>query len=150
MRARRLYAWTLRWPGKALLIYWPVAFIGTHIPSPWERGEQSRDRLPLDKLGHFAGYIVLAWLLTQVLARRVHPALAGVLTVVLVTAYGGLDELTQPAVNRTADWPDFAADVAGGVVGAVLAMWQMRKSRARSTASAAEAVAPGGVASRSS
>ena len=56
------------------------------------------------------------WFLALVVASLgAAPALAGVLTVVLVTAYGGLDELTQPAVNRTADWPDFAADVAGGV-----------------------------------
>jgi VanZ family protein len=142
--AGRLYAWAVRRPGKALLIYWPIAFIGTHIPSPWEPGDPPRDKLPLDKIGHFAGYALLAWLLTRVLAGRLHPALSGVLAVVVLSGYGGIDELTQPAVNRTADWPDLAADVAGAIVGAAVAIWQLGRGGARSSGSpAGKAVAPG-------
>jgi hypothetical protein len=44
------------------------------------------------------------------------PAVLGSVT----AAYGALDEITQPAVGRTADQLDRAADVAGAAFGLVL------------------------------
>ena len=118
-------------PGRALLIYWPVAFIGTHIPSPWEpRGAPSRHP-PYDKVGHFAGYALLAWLLMSLLSRRLHPLTAAALTLLAIAAYGAIDELTQPYFNRSADVPDYLADLVGGVVGIAIA-WGRARATPRS------------------
>lgn len=123
-RLARIFAPIQRRPGLALAIFWPVAFIGTHFPrfGPL-RGEPRR--YPVDKLAHFLCYAVLAWLMTRLLAQRMRPAAAIVLTLLLVAAYGAIDELTQPFVGRTTDLWDFIADLAGAVLGVLFAfLWQ--------------------------
>ena len=124
----RVLAWAMRSPGRALLIYWPIAFIGTHIPSPWEPSEPSSRRAPYDKFGHFAGYALLAWLLMSLLSRRFHPLAAAALTLLAIAAYGAIDELTQPYFNRSADLPDYYADLIGGAVGVAIAWRRAREN----------------------
>lgn len=46
---------------------------------------------------------------------------------VTVVVIGGGIELIQPYFGRSADWFDFAADVAGGVCGVLLAVAYARK-----------------------
>lgn len=110
-----------RRPGLALAIYWPVVFVGTHIPRLQQVRRPPRG-LPLDKLAHFAGYAVLAWLLMLVFTRAARPATAITLTVLVIAAYGVVDELTQPLVNRTADIWDYLANLLGcaGGIGVAL------------------------------
>ncbi len=124
---KNLLAWTQRAPGMALAVYWIIAFIATHIPSPWEPSDTPPRRLPLDKVGHFVGYAVLAWLLMNLLGRRMRPLAAAGLTMAIVVVYGAFDELTQPMFNRTADLPDYTANLAGGLAGSVFGMWRARQ-----------------------
>jgi len=71
---------------------------------------------PLDKLVHFGYYAVLTVLLIVAAGGR------GVLIAALVViGVGAADELYQSTVpQRQADWLDFAADIAGALLAAVL------------------------------
>lgn len=111
-----------RRPGRALLLYWPIAFIGTHFPRFVTPRQPPPYRLPLDKIGHFVGYAVLAWLLMLVLLRFVRLPAAIILTILIIAAYGALDELTQPYVNRSADIWDYSANLVGCGLGIAVAL----------------------------
>ena len=124
----RLIRWTMRRPGAALLIFWPTAFVFTHIP-PWRaRNPDARPPLiPLDKIAHFAGFATLAWLLVHLLSRRFRPALAAALTLAAAAGYGLIDELSQPPFGREADPWDYAANLIGCGVGIALALLARRE-----------------------
>ena len=109
-----------RRPGLILAVYWPIIFVGTHLPrfGPL-RGEPRR--YPYDKLAHFACYAILAWLLMLLLLRRVRLTTAILSTCLLVAAYGVVDELTQPIIGRTADLWDYVANLAGIAMGVLTA-----------------------------
>lgn len=87
-----------------------------------------REHLPqtsvsnLDKAVHFTGYLLLT-LLAGLYVLRVHRAPARrwyVSWVLMIAVYAAFDELTQPFVNRTAGWADWATDIIGTVVGLIL------------------------------
>ena len=110
-----------RRPGLILAIYWPIAFIGTHLPRFGPLRGEPRHRFPLDKLAHFACYALLAWLILLLLSRRMRLPAAIVLTLAVAAAYGVVDELTQPFIGRTADRWDYVANLAGIAMGVLTA-----------------------------
>lgn len=122
----RLEEFVHRRPGRALLVYWPLAFIGTHLPRFGAPRQPPPYRLPLDKVGHFVGYAVLAWLLMLALLRVVRLPAAIILTILIIAAYGALDELTQPYVNRSADFWDYTANLVGCGLGIAVALGRSR------------------------
>lgn len=97
--------------------------VGTHVPSP---------RLPRtpggDKTAHVVGYALIAlsgtWMLRQRGCSRLDAA-RNILLFCLLLA--GIDELTQPLVNRSADWLDWLADLAGALVGLSLGLLPGRR-----------------------
>lgn len=102
----------------ALVLYWPLAFLATHIPAK----DLPRSDLPLDKLFHFGSFGLISFLLTGGLAlwrgwiwKWVPVAIA------VSAAYGVVDELTQIPFGRQADVRDWVADVLGAIAGAVVA-----------------------------
>lgn len=113
-----LWAWIRRRPGAALGLYWVAAFTITHIPPLRPYNPDALPRLiPLDKIVHVGGFAILAWLLMNLLTRRIGTIWSILLTVLLCAIYGVVDELTQPLFNRTADIWDWVADMAGCGVG---------------------------------
>ena len=97
-----------------LVVGWLVQATLTHLPA---------DRLPpvhtSDKTAHYMAYLVLGLLLTRTLAAwGVAPRRRASLAAAILLAWGGLDEITQPLVNRHASVLDWLAD-AGGIATAV-------------------------------
>ncbi len=119
----------LRRPGVLLAVYWPLAFVVTHIPPLFKRDKEERLDLPIgpDKVVHFGGFFVLAWLLATVLSRRFSTPAVVSLTVAACAMYGLIDEVTQPAFGRTADVWDWVADMLG--CGAGLLAWRFTYRR---------------------
>lgn len=98
----------------ALVFYWVLLFIGTHLPA-------DRIFIPLrlsDKVLHaiaFAGLsFLIAWAVPTNDAKLHQNTLVAALIAVV---YAALDELLQIPVGRTADWLDFAADCVGVCIG---------------------------------
>ncbi|HUT29781.1 MAG TPA: VanZ family protein [Sedimentisphaerales bacterium] len=103
----------------ALALYWPAVFILAHIPIPALVYEAQVS----DKSLHFAVYLVLAFLLWFSISpdRNVRWRKPTVWWAVLVVvAYGVMDELLQTLVGRNCEVLDFAADLAGAVAGFIL------------------------------
>jgi VanZ family protein len=96
----------------ACIVLWLGAAAATHTPAP---------RLPplhtSDKVLHAGGYFVLgmAFLLT-LRAYGWRGRWCILIAVPVLLAYGALDELTQPWVNRCAAWDDWLADGAGAAL----------------------------------
>lgn len=85
----------------------------THIPQ--QMMPKSLDVGMLDKLEHTLAYGVVGFL--WLLSLRRPPGWKAMAVLVLAgAAVGALDELTQPAVNRTACPLDWAADLLGIVL----------------------------------
>ena len=98
----------------ALVGYWIMLFIGTHVP-PNQLISQLRVN---DKLVHGCAFVglafLMAWAVPTIKTRLYqNTCLAALITVI----YAGLDEVLQIPVGRTADWKDFAADCVGIFVG---------------------------------
>jgi VanZ family protein len=98
----------------ALLFYWLLLFIGTHIPAN-RIAVQIHEN---DKLIHALAFAGLSFLMAWAIPtnkQRLHrnTMLAAVATVV----YAAFDELLQIPVGRTADWRDFLADCVGVCMG---------------------------------
>lgn len=101
----------------ALVGYWIALFVGTHLPVTQVHIKGN------DKLLHYAAYSGLALLLTLVLNWRAKGGLRlghCLLVIFGLAVFGGFDELTQPWVNRQADWLDWFADLAGIVTGTLI------------------------------
>ncbi len=101
----------------ALVIYWILLFVGTHLPLPKQIIIETSD-----KWIHFLAYAGLAGLATLVIGWRSRGGIRAwhlALIAISLAAFAGFDELTQPFVNRQADWLDWFADIGGIVIGVV-------------------------------
>ena len=100
----------------ALIGYWIVLFIATHLPPR---------KVPKtgigDKAWHFGGYAILAALLVLVLYKR-NRVMAFMVSIAVCLLYGAFDELTQPLVGRSRELFDWFADGVGALVGAAVAL----------------------------
>lgn len=94
------------------IVAWLAAFAATHWPLAHPPHIQVSD-----KTLHVVGYFTLAtvfWLMLLAYGRAA-PARA-CLTGIVMAAYGGFDELTQPMFNRFASVEDWVADLCGIVI----------------------------------
>jgi VanZ family protein len=100
-----------------LSVLWVGAFAATHIP----KAHMPTDIHVSDKTLHAVGYFVLGAMLLLTLASRGKPRWTRVLlTLALLAAYGAVDEITQPLVNRTAAFTDWLADIAGTAAAVII------------------------------
>ena len=107
----------------ALVLYWMVAFLGTHIPIP--AGVIPRGGG--DKGLHLVGYAILASLLMGLRASRGPFGWYSALMRWMVLAmYGAFDEVTQSLVGRHADVADWCADLIGAAFGLGLVVLLVR------------------------
>jgi len=98
-----------------LIVYWIALFAGTHVPAM----PDAVARIP-DKVMHFTGFFILAFLLCWVIPTKRHAGLKFMLVALIALSYGAFDEITQGLVRgRTTDINDFAADAAG-ILSAIL------------------------------
>ena len=92
-----------------LVLLWAGAFAATHIPV-----SKMPELHASDKTLHVLGYFALGGVFHITLAAygigRLRRSIVVVLT---MAAYGALDEITQPLVNRCAAFGDWLADLAG-------------------------------------
>jgi VanZ family protein len=88
-----------------------------------------------DKLLHGAGYALLGALVAGALRRPgLRPAWVVLAATLLVAAFGASDELHQWFVpGRSCDVRDWAADVAGALAGAALAVVSLRPRGSRAS-----------------
>ena len=100
-------------------LYWAALFIATHVPTPRPPG--SIPRRSIDKSAHLVAFAGLALLLCATgTALGIPAGRLYLLVLVTIAAYGIVDELTQRLVpTRSSDWRDWAADLAGGLLGVV-------------------------------
>lgn len=103
-----------------LTVLWAVLIIGTSSIPNLKSGSLFTES---DKFIHIGIYAVLAWFLSGALrqhTRHWHVFLQILISVILVTGFGCLDELHQSFVmGRTASLWDLLADVTGGFIGAI-------------------------------
>jgi len=98
----------------ALVGYWLLIFVGTHLPE----GPEPPFFEINDKVLHAGAFTVLSFLILWVSSfHRSLSAVRVVLILTLVAAYGTFDEWSQQFAGRTTDPADFAADMAGGMIG---------------------------------
>lgn len=102
----------------ALVGYWLVLVIATHIPS---------ETVPLpgdgiDKAVHFVAFAVLSLLVAAVWLGRSRPISAWQLFVIWagVVIFAALDEWTQDFVGRYTSLADWVADAIGAAIGLAL------------------------------
>ena len=98
----------------ALLFYWILLFIGTHIPADAILGKLHAS----DKVLHAAAFAGLAFLMAWAIPTdrtRIHQNT--VYAAIVCVIYGAVDEILQIPVGRTADWKDFVADCVGICMG---------------------------------
>ena len=113
----------------ALVSYWLIAFLGTHIPMPL--GVIPRGG---DKVLHFLGYSVFGALLMGLRASLGPfrwPSVVG--RAGFLACYGAFDEITQKLVGRSADVADWCADVLGACCGLLAIVLLVRVCSRRST-----------------
>ncbi|MEM6314675.1 MAG: VanZ family protein [Planctomycetota bacterium] len=103
-----------------MLCYWTALAFGTHNPRLGEIPQMSM--FGVDKVVHFLAYAGLAFFMRC--AIKPVPG-RGWAVLVLCSAYGAVDELTQPLFNRTCDPFDWIANVAG--VTTVCVIWRIGK-----------------------
>ncbi len=100
-----------------LIVFWIALFTSTHVPLP----EKLIPPGLSDKSLHLVTYLILAYLLAFATSTKRPLGLKlYLLLVVVIAAYGAIDELLQIPVNRHADVFDWVADILGGTVGFVL------------------------------
>ena len=104
------------WKDGALLSFWLLAFIATHLPKiPQSMGRVS------DKTLHSVSFLILGGLLSWVLHGRITGLVRHAAIVLLIIAvYGAVDELLQIPVGRHCDFQDWIADMLGGIFGLAL------------------------------
>jgi VanZ family protein len=126
--------WSLRW----LIGYCFLLIALTHWPNPWPRSSEPQH---FDKVVHFSLYTVLSTLALHALTVRSRnlPVRHAWTVAAVVTAFGLLDEATQPLVRRDFDWFDWLADGLGALTGVVAYnAWRLRgKSTSRNGSSMA-------------
>jgi VanZ family protein len=102
-----------------LAIYWPALFISSHIPIPLKVREAGVS----DKVLHLLAYLVLVFLFWIVMnpGRKVSWRRISVWAMLLIMlAYGIIDEVLQGFVGRSCDARDLAADMLGVLTGLIL------------------------------
>lgn len=98
---------------KTVLVFffltWLCAFGATHIPAA------EMPKLPTnDKTLHVIGYAGLTAIFLLALKSYKVGFYTSILAAILIfPAYGAIDEITQPFVNRYASFDDWLADIAG-------------------------------------
>ncbi len=106
----------LQWKDWALLSFWLLAFIATHLP----KVPQSIKPVS-DKTLHSVSFTILAGLLSWALHDRITGVVRHAASVLLIIAvYGAFDELLQIPVGRHCDFYDWLADMRGGIIGLAL------------------------------
>jgi len=105
--------WLLLRRGLLISIWLALATL-THIPVP----QMVQEMRVSDKLMHLVAYFPLGFLLT---ISRVPGFRSGRACLLVIAAYGILDELLQIPVGRTASVFDWIADVIGAATGIVVA-----------------------------
>lgn len=111
--------------------FWLALFISTHLPS-----DKIID-LPnnSDKLAHFSGYAILAFLLGFWFCRKKPFDLKMASTVFgILFFYAIIDELLQIPVDRSCDFLDMLADWIGGIIG-LCCLWSLFLLKRRTLAS---------------
>jgi VanZ family protein len=109
----------------ALVLYWLVLFIGTHLPTQKVSGVAMAN----DKAIHATAYAVLTTLVC-IAWRRIggSPGLLGRLVIAAgVLTYGAIDEISQPYFGRSCDLMDWIADGAGVTLALVVDAWRHRR-----------------------
>ena len=115
----------------ALVSYWLIAFLGTHIPIPPSIVVIPRGG---DKVLHFLGYAVLGALLMGLRASLGEfrwPSVVG--RACFCACYGAFDEITQKLVGRNADVADWCADLLGASCGLLAIVLLVRVCSRRTT-----------------
>ncbi|HEX5471275.1 MAG TPA: VanZ family protein [Lacipirellulaceae bacterium] len=104
----------------ALVCYFAVLFVGTHLPPNSHLLPRSIEHF--DKVCHFTGYTILAGLIAttcQMAAGKL--ALRHLCWIWLgVAIVAAIDEVTQIPVGRDCDIWDWIADILGAVTGLLL------------------------------
>ena len=102
----------------ALAGFWIAIFTATHMPISTTIGPPDCG----DKIAHFSGYLILAFLLatTWQLAGGILTRRHLVFVWLAVIAYGAFDEVTQIPVGRDCEFLDWVADAAGAATGLLL------------------------------
>lgn len=92
-----------------LIVLWLAAFTLSHIP-----GEDVPDFHVSDKLLHTVGFLGLATTFALTLQAYGLPRTRRIVLVILIMlAYGALDELTQPYFHRSCELLDWVSDAVG-------------------------------------
>ena len=113
---------------KLILTGYVLALVtGTHIPliDPLLKDEVDN----FDKVLHFSAYAVFAFLLatTWQLSSGILNTRHLVWAWLALVAFGALDELTQPLVNRDCSVWDLTADALGAAVGLAAFVWVRKR-----------------------
>jgi VanZ family protein len=102
--------------------YMALIFYLSSLPHPDEDLPKVLFEILGDKMLHVIEYAVLAVLCYRAFRRAAGPSAAEyavVLAIAMASVYGATDEVHQAFVPfRTATWLDWAADTAGGIIGA--------------------------------
>ena len=107
--SKNKWAGLSRWALLLLIAYWTFQFILTHIPLPGGSPVHASD-----KTLHAVAFFILASLFWLALTLRKTAPVKKLLIIALVlSAYGAIDELTQPIVARNASFNDWLADIIG-------------------------------------
>ena len=120
----------------ALVVYWIMMFVGTHLPNVPDAAPKVDD-----KVMHFSAFFGLALILCYVSEHAPRWKRFGRIAIVALL-YAGVDEFTQGFVpQREPDWLDFLADASG--IGTAIAFYILaqvifgRLIAARATSNAA-------------
>jgi len=111
----------------ALVCFWVMMVIGTHLPptSPFLPNEAHN----LDKLFHASSYAVLAALLATTWELSAGTLNTGHLVWVwiAVVTWAAIDEITQIAFNRDCSFWDWTADATGAAIGLAVFAYVRKK-----------------------
>ena len=100
-----------------LFPYWVLCLVLNHSPLPPE----AVPRPGVDKIYHFFGYAILAFLFQAYLEGKNRSARERFrLSFMILIGYGFLDEVTQPFFSRAFDLFDLSADGLGIILGSLL------------------------------
>ncbi len=116
----------MRWARATLVLYWIALAVVTHWPRLDLPNPEVFDGLLLDKLTHFASFLILMGLAQAAsLAGRGRSLWRNyAFAAMIVAAYAVIDESTQPWFARTFDPIDLVADLlAVACVGGAMLLW---------------------------
>ena len=101
-----------------LILMWTGAFTATHIPARYIPGQiASIGDIPLHGIG-FLG--LSSWFILTVTAFGIKPVLRILLVLLVMMAYGAVDEYTQQFFGRSTELKDWLTDVTATVVSVIV------------------------------